>query len=200
MFERLTSEARALVVGAADQAGSLRHGWVGCEHLLLAIAGSATPTGQIFRDHGVTPETVTSTFTSVMGSGDGPGDDAVALAGLGIDLDEVRHAVEASFGPGALEAPVRSRRRGRRAALRRRRRSCTTPSHRQRFTPRAKRCLESSLREALSRKHRFVGVEHVALALLSRDDTLAWAVLLQLGAHPDELRRQVDDVLASTQQ
>lgn len=195
MFERFTSDARAVVTAAVEHARGLGHGWVGCEHILLAVAASPTPTGQVFREAGVTPETVASAITSVVGPGSGPGDDTVALAGLGIDLDEVRHAVEASFGPGALETPVRSRRRP--ARLGRRRRSCTTPSSRQPFTPRAKRCLESSLREALARRHGFIGVEHIALALLARDDTVAWDVLLHLGVSPAALRRHVDDILDS---
>ena len=92
---------------------------------------------------------------------------------------------------------MRTRRRRRRVGRRRRARSCTTPSPWRPFTPRAKRCLETSLREALSRGHRFIGVDHVALALLARDDTVAWAVLLHLGIGPEELRRQVDAALRS---
>jgi ATP-dependent Clp protease ATP-binding subunit ClpA len=56
------------------------------------------------------------------------------------------------------------------------------------FTPRAKRSLELSLREAIRLKHNHIGGEHIALGLLRADDTMAWRVLRRLGIEPADLR------------
>jgi len=48
-----------------------------------------------------------------------------------------------------------------------------------------------SLREALALGHPHIGVEHIALALLRCDDTMAWRMLVHLGIEPPNLRRQV---------
>ena len=189
MFERFTAEARA-VVGAAEQhARRLRHGWVGCEHLLLAVAASPAPAGALLRRAGAGPEAVEGAIVAAIGSGRGDGDDEVALASLGIDLAQVRDAVEATFGPGALDpAPSCRKRRG----LRRRRPSVPARTATLPFTPRAKRCLELSLREALRRRDEHIGVEHVALSLLALDGTAARAILRVLGVATDELRRSIE--------
>ena len=77
--------------------------------------------------------------------------DAAALATIGIDLDAVRKSVEEAFGPGALPGRRRCR-RGRRAGH--------VP-----LSPRAKRALELSLREALAQGDRQIGPEHILLGL-----------------------------------
>lgn len=195
MFERFTHDARDVVHRAIDHARLLGHDWVGCEHLLLSIAGAEGTTGALLRDRGIGPRAVGEAIVAVIGPGAGDSDDKVALATLGIDLDQVRHTVEATFGSGALEAAA-DRRRGRlRRRLGRRRPSCATPTGSLAFSPRAKRCLELSLRQSLRLKHSSVGVEHIALTLLGRDDTAAWGVLLHLGADPAELRSVIEGSL-----
>lgn len=193
MFQRFTHDARQVVVTAEEHARRLGHGWIGCEHLLLGCARSETSVGALFRDRGARPPVVEDAIAALIGTGPGDGDDKVALATLGIDLDQVRHAVEATFGSGALEGATARGRRGLRRRLRRRRTSCTTATGALPFTPRAKRCLEISLREALRLKHDHIGVEHLGLALLARDDTAAWAVLRRLGVDPPELRRTIEE-------
>lgn len=37
MLERFTEEARKTIVLAQEEAGRLRHGWLGTEHLLLGL-------------------------------------------------------------------------------------------------------------------------------------------------------------------
>ncbi len=193
MFERFSSDAREVLVRAQEHAHRLGHSWIGCEHLLLGAAGSATRAGTLLRDRGARPDALEEAITAVIGLGPAVGDDKVLLATVGIDLDRVRSAVEATFGPGALDG-VGARRRSRRWWRRLTRCTArTTTAGKRLFTPKAKRCLELSLREALRLKDNHVGVEHIALGLLARDDTAAWNILVHLGVAPGELRRTLEE-------
>jgi hypothetical protein len=120
MLERFTSDARDVVVGARENALRLGHRWIGCEHLLLALAATDGQAGIILRDHGVTPERVRVEVVRLAGAGRGVSLfdvlDADALAAIGIDLDAVRGKVEAAFGPDALTAAPARWPRGRRWA------------------------------------------------------------------------------------
>lgn len=186
MFERFTDEARAVVVDAQLHARRLGHGYLGCEHLLLALSSTNGWVGLTFRGLGITTEAVEAATLRLVGSC--PTLDREALEAIGIDLDAVRDKIEASFGPNALEPPRRRRRRrwGRRA-------SCQTvhgygalP-----FTDRAKRCLELALREAISRRDRGIGAQHIALALTDMTDGLAPDLLSALGTSPSLLRTEI---------
>ncbi len=135
--------------------------------------------------------------------------DADALASIGIDLDEVRTRIEATFGPGALSrAASRSyqcepRRPLHRRLLRRRGRG--HPARRPGrpgpaqvrghipFTPRAKKSLELSLREALSLGDNYIGMEHLALALTSMRDGLVFRILAELDVTPATIRAALLD-------
>ena len=198
MFKRFTREAREVVVRSQEHARRLGHHWVGCEHLLVAAAESSTPTGALLCERGVRPEALEKAIGAVLGPEPGPAnddddDDKVVLATLGIDLDEVCRAVEASFGPGALELTRTCRPRRGWHRVRRQRHAAGGPGPPWRpFTPKAKRALELALREALRLEHDHVGVEHIALALLGREDTAAWKVLLHVGATPGDLRRAIE--------
>jgi len=66
------------------------------------------------------------------------------------------------------------------------------------FTPRAKKVLELSLREALALKHRYIGTEHILLGLVREGEGLAMLVLTRLGAGPQLIRARVLDALRST--
>jgi len=194
VFERLTSEARDVVCGAHVHARRLGHAWVGCEHLLLGLAGADGPAGAVLRDRGARPEAVEEAITALIGRGPADSDEKIALASLGIDLDQVRTATEAAFGPGALDVGLGNRCRRRRRRLRRQ--AAPGPATRGLpFTPRAKRCLELSLRESVRLKHRSIGLEHVALALVVHDDTAAWSVLTRLGVDPAEVRSALEGTL-----
>jgi ATP-dependent Clp protease ATP-binding subunit ClpA len=175
MFERFTDEARAVVMGASVHAEGLRHGYIGTEHLLLGILDApASRAGQVLGAHGVTGEWVTAEVERIVGRGD-PDLDAEALATLGIDLDAVRERVERTFGPGAL-----SRRTCRRRVLR-------TGGERP-FTPRAKKVLELSLREAVHRGDHVIGAEHVLLGLLREGDGIAARILGSRGVDAGVVR------------
>ena len=125
MFERFTQHAREVVVLAHEEARELGAEAIGTEHLLLALARAAGGDGGAACWTGsgsATPRCAPSSSRA------GDGLDAAALAAIGIDLDEVRRRIEATFGAGALAR----RRRGR------------LP-----FAPKAKKALELALREAL---------------------------------------------------
>jgi ATP-dependent Clp protease ATP-binding subunit ClpA len=146
--------------------------------------------------------------------------DREALAAIGIDLDVVRDRIEAVFGRDALTQACLTRRRGRRPArgkgpvaeLMRRRRSrrarrgaSTGMASRPMtsrfadqaaganlpFTPRAKRSLECSLREALALKDNHIGVQHLLLALLAMKDGMVPLILSALGASGESLRAAI---------
>lgn len=161
MFERFTRAARDVVIRAQEEAAALGHGGIGTEHLLLGVAAKG--------DSAALGIDVAALRTAVAeASGDGL--DAAALATIGIDLDAVRRSVEQSFGPGALTG----RRRDRRGHL---------P-----FSPRAKRALERSLREALALRDSRIGPEHMLLALAGDPESGAAAVLRKCGTTPDAVR------------
>lgn len=185
MFERFTESARAVVVGAQEEARGLGHDYIGCEHLLIAVAAAPDgPARTALRSTGVTPESLRSAVQEV--SERGP--DAVALATIGIDLDEVRRRVERAFGPGALDA----RRRGGRRRLGPRR-DCGGRAGSIPFTPRSKRALEQSLRAAVAQGDRHIGSEHILLGILEAREGTAELALARLGVTPDRLRRQLAD-------
>jgi len=142
--------------------------------------------------------------------------DRQALASIGIDLDVVRARIEAAFGPDALAralpacrsrrsawrqgplavlTPRRRRHRGRRHALlsgsphgEGQLRQGAPPRGHIPFTPRAKKGLELSLREALALHDNYIGVQHLTLALLARRDGMVPVILTALGVPAETLR------------
>ena len=116
MLERFTGDARGVLTGAREGALRLGHDWIGCEHLLLALAATGGEVGTVLRGQGITPERVRPEAVRLAGAGRGASLSDVldrdALASIGIDLDAVRGKVEAVFGPGAFRvAPDRGPRR-----------------------------------------------------------------------------------------
>jgi ATP-dependent Clp protease ATP-binding subunit ClpA len=212
MFERFTGQARTVVIQAQEHARRLGHGYIGCEHLLLAAASTGEPASAVLREHGVTPQAVETEIVRLIGLGRAaspPGSlDREALAAIGIDLEVVRARIEAAFGPGALtRVPSASqRRRGCRrrpmARLRHRRRRARqatdpsagpAPAGHIPFTPRAKKSLEHSLREAKMRHDNYIGVEHLTLALVGMNDGTVPPILSALGASQATLRAAIFD-------
>lgn len=179
MFERFTLGARQTVIGAQVEARRLHHGRIGTEHLLLALLAQHTPSTAVLARHGLTHDSVSE---AVEGYHRGDDLDADALTTLGIDLDAVRARVEATFGPGALDGgpPRRDE----------------SPS-RIPFSPRAKKVLELSLREALALKHRTITDGHIALGLLREGAGLAMKVLADRGVDTAQLRRDLTAALQS---
>jgi ATP-dependent Clp protease ATP-binding subunit ClpA len=213
MFERFTGGARNTVAQAQEHARRLGHRYIGCEHLLLAAAATGEPASDALREHGVTPQAVETEIVRLVGLGQAAdlfsALDREALASIGIDLDVVRARIEAAFGSDALTRAgpytCQKRRPAARkhplALLRRPRRA--GPHHHARpggpatghipFTPRAKKSLEHSLREAKARHDNYIGVEHLTLALLAMNDGAVPPILSALGASQATLRAAILD-------
>jgi ATP-dependent Clp protease ATP-binding subunit ClpC len=104
---------------------------------------------------------------------EGEGVAAKALESLGISLEAVRSQVEEIIGHGG-----------------------TSPSGHIPFTPRAKKVLELSLREALQLGHNYIGTEHILLGLIREGEGVAAQVLVKLGADLSRVRQQVIQLLS----
>jgi ATP-dependent Clp protease ATP-binding subunit ClpA len=215
MFERFTGDARTAVVQAQAHARRLGHRYIGCEHLLLAAASTGEPAAAALREHGVTPEAVEAEIVRLVGLGQAASLfsalDREALACIGIDLEAVRARIEAAFGADAFTRAAPAACRGNRPAwpkspmarLRRRRRSHAAagqyasagayPTGHLPFTPRAKKSLEHSLREAKARHDNYIGVEHLTLALVAMNDGAVPPILSALGASQAALRAAILD-------
>ena len=190
MFERFTDRARQVAVDAQVSARRLGHGYVGTEHILLGLLQGDGIAARVLGALGITAAAVEREVLAEVGRGPLGSGDAEALGAIGIDLEEVRRRVEASFGPGALQwRPGRGCGRGRRLP--------PFGGHIP-FTPRAKKVLELSLREALALKHKYIGTEHILLGLVREGEGLAMLVLTRLGAGPQAIRARVLDALRST--
>jgi len=208
MFERFSGEARSAVAQAQEHARRLGHRYIGCEHLLLAAASTAEPASAALREHGVTPAGVETEIVRLVGLGRAANlfsaSDREALASIGIDLDVVRARIEATFGPDAFTRggpdACRSRpavRKNPVALLRRARRGGhhqhPAPSGHIPFTPRAKKSLMLSLREAEARHDNYIGIEHLTLALVGMKDGAVPPILSALGASQATLRAAILD-------
>ncbi|NCV77140.1 MAG: AAA family ATPase, partial [Actinobacteria bacterium] len=107
---------------------------------------------------------------------EGEGVAAKGLEALGISLEGVRSQVEEIIGQGQQ-----------------------APSGHIPFTPRAKKVLELSLREALQLGHNYIGTEHILLGLIREGEGVAAQVLVKLGADLNRVRQQVIQLLSGYQ-
>jgi excisionase family DNA binding protein len=104
---------------------------------------------------------------------EGGGVGALALTELNVKVDALRKEIEVTIGTGS-EAPTGH-----------------IP-----FTPRAKRVLELSLREALLLGHNYIGTEHIVLALLREGEGVAANILTAQGVNEENLKAKVIELLA----
>jgi ATP-dependent Clp protease ATP-binding subunit ClpA len=166
MFERFTDPAREVLRAAQQEATDLRHGYLGTEHLLLGLLRQGEGAGaRALGRLDIDLQAVRADVIREIGKGPVQGTsekDAEALRAIGIDVEEVRRRIEETFGPGALDRRMQARRRPKRGRC--------EPSARfgggLPFTPRAKKVLELSLREALHLGHSYIGTEHILLAIV----------------------------------
>jgi ATP-dependent Clp protease ATP-binding subunit ClpA len=100
---------------------------------------------------------------------------AKALESLGISLEAVRAQVEEIIGQGQ-----------------------SAPTGHIPFTPRAKKVLELSLREAKQLRHNYIGTEHILLGLIREGEGVAAQVLVKLGADLSRVRQQVIQLLSGS--
>ena len=138
MFERFTDRARRVLVLAQEEARLLNHSFIGTEHLLL---------GLIHEGEGVAAKT---------------------LATFHVDLEYVRHEIEAGTDNPSGSPP---------------------------FTPRAKKVLELALREALQLGQSYIGTEHMLLGLIREGEGVAASILIGKGINLGELRVGVLDMM-----
>jgi len=200
MFERLTAQARMVIVRARQEAEQLHHPEIGSEHLLLALAAQPGGTAHtVLQAAGLDEVRVRAWLTRSAGTGQ-PGEgliagrlteqDAEALRSIGIDLDAVLSRIEESFGPGAVELATLSADPPRRGPFRRRGRPA-----RSRFTARGKKVIELSLREALRLRHNTIDSAHILLGLLRDGGGPAQQIITDAGIDPVELRTATESAL-----
>jgi hypothetical protein len=99
---------------------------------------------------------------------------ARALTELGISLETIRVEVVEIIGRGE-----------------------TAPTGHIPFTPRSKKVLELSLREALQLGHNYIGTEHILLGLIREGEGVGAQVLVKLGGSLDRVRQEVIRVLSA---
>jgi ATP-dependent Clp protease ATP-binding subunit ClpA len=138
VFERYTESARHVVVLAQEEARTLKHNYVGTEHVLL---------GLVCEEEGLAGR---------------------VLASFEITVESARAAVVriVSRGEETTDGQIP-------------------------FTPRAKKVLELSLREALSLSHKYIGTEHILLGLVRENEGVAARILRDFDADPETIRNEV---------
>lgn len=185
MFERFTEESRAVVLGAIEQAERAGASAVDDGHMLLALLAQLGqgPTGRA--SFALTAlgaadrrESIERALAEARRRGGLSQADTEALAGLGIDVEEIVARVEEAHGAGVL-AGSRSggRGQGRKSWFGR------LP-----FTRDAKEVLVKSLRIASARRDRIIGAHHMLLALTVRPGVTS-EVLADHGVTYTELER-----------
>lgn len=146
-LDLFTKRARHVLTLAQEEAQRFQHNYIGTEHLLL---------GLVREEEGIA---------------------AQVLSNLGIEVDQVRHAVEAIIG------------RGGRLVL-----------GELGLTPRAKKVMELALEEARRLNHRLIGTEHLLLGLIREGEGIAAGVLENLGLQLEQVRTETVRVLRQHQQ
>ena len=106
---------------------------------------------------------------------EGEGHAAKAIEELNISIDSVRSEVVEIIGEGQQ-----------------------SPSGHIPFTPRAKKVLELSLREALQLGHNYIGTEHILLGLIREGEGVAAQVLKKLGAELSQVRQTVIKLISNS--
>ena len=104
---------------------------------------------------------------------EGEGIGARALESLGVTLNAVREQVQSIVGP-----------------------SPQAPSGHIPFTPRAKKVLELSMREAIQLNHGYIGTEHILLGMVRASEGVANQVLSKVGVQGAEVRQAVMDLIS----
>jgi ATP-dependent Clp protease ATP-binding subunit ClpA len=174
MFERFTAQARQAVHLALSEARVLGATRIDTEHLLLGLAhGRDGAAADALRAAGLDAAKLRRLTAA---PSDAAPLDADSLAVLGIDLDQVRRAAEAAFGPGALDRPARS---------------AGSRTTRARMTPDAKEAIARGLRVAQSMHDHEFTAGHLLAGLIDQGDNEAVRLLVAAGVDPAVLRADV---------
>jgi ATP-dependent Clp protease ATP-binding subunit ClpA len=172
MFERFAQTARQAVIDARQEAAWAGQDRVHSEHVLLGLLREPGPAADALTAAGVDAEALRARLPR----GDHEiraGLDADALSTLGIDLDAVRRAADAAFGPGALD------------------RARVPGSSRLQFSPDAKQTLAGAVREAVHRSQREITSGHLLLGILDQKRNGALTLLTGAGTDIAALRADV---------
>ena len=145
-FEKFSEEARRVLSLAQEEAQRFNHNYIGTEHVLLGVVRESD------------------------------GSAAKVLAGLGVELNKVRSAVEFIIGRGERSV-------GGEIGL----------------TPRAKKVIELAVDEARRLSHNYIGTEHLLIGLMREGEGVAAGVLESLGVTLDKVRAETGRVLSQTE-
>jgi ATP-dependent Clp protease ATP-binding subunit ClpC len=172
MFEKFTKWAKRAVSLSQEEAITLRHDYIGTEHMLLGLVGAeGGMAGEVLTRHGVSSTRARDETTRILAAagvvGTGGQEATDALASIGIDVEAIKRQADETFGPGRFRYP------------------------RPPFTPRAKKVLELSLRESITLGHSYVGTEHLLLGMLAEGEGVGMQVLEALDVNLAELRPEI---------
>ena len=145
-FEKFSEEARRVLSLAQEEAQRFNHNYIGTEHVLLGVVRESD------------------------------GSAAKVLAGLGVELNKVRSAVEFIIGRGERSV-------GGEIGL----------------TPRAKKVIELAVDEARRLSHNYIGTEHLLIGLMREGEGVAAGVLESLGVTLDKVRAETGKVLSQSE-
>ena len=166
MFERFSGSAREVMALADAEADRLHHDYVGPEHVLAGLAAQADGrAAAALRAAGLSVAVVRAGLDQLVADGQLPGraqSEAELLRTIGVDIEQVRCAVEASFGADAVRTA--SRRTLRRSRPRRARTVCAGPLTGKAML--AKRAFAFAIEEAEASGQAEVGSEHLLLGIL----------------------------------
>lgn len=171
LFRQFTDRARTVVLEAQAEAVEWGRSIIGTEDVLLGMLREGTGlAGVLLGEFGVTLDAVREKLAPALTRSVSSSrvDPASALAAIGIDLDAVRNAIEASFGEGALHDP-----------------GAAPP-----FTEEVCDALEYAAEAAAMLRQRYIGTEHLLLGLLKEGEGPAGKTLAGLGVNISELTRE----------
>src|SRR5580658_428660 len=164
MFERFTDKARTVVIAAKTKAQERGDDQIRPAHMLYGLAASDGVAARALTALGVDAAAVARELGRAGTAGaarggaapaDERGDDAEALAAIGIDLDEIKRRIEENFGPDALgRVPLTPKG------------PLNWTGGRLPLNEQAKLTLALSLREARAMHHNYIGTEHLLLGLI----------------------------------
>jgi ATP-dependent Clp protease ATP-binding subunit ClpA len=172
MLERFEPAARQALVDARDEAGRAGQDKIRSEHVLLGLLAEPGTAADALEAAGLS----LADLRARVPRGSHPASvtlDADALASLGIDLDAVRRATDAAFGPGALDL-VQVPGRGRLV-----------------FADDARRTLVGAVRQAQQRGQHEISSGHMLVAIIDQPRNGALALMSQAGVDIGALRADV---------
>jgi ATP-dependent Clp protease ATP-binding subunit ClpA len=199
MFERFTAAARQVVVTAQEEARQLGHPFIGTGHVLLGLLAEDGSVARLLRPYGIEPVSARTEIRRLaqdiaepdLSFTEADAEDAAALKAIGIDLAAVRAAIEEKFGAGSLRLPKPApKKRGIFGKF-------YGGSGHIPFSPRAKKLLELSLREAIRLHQNFIASEHIMLGVLREGDGMAARVLADHAVDVGKLRDDLEDALTN---